>query len=166
MKLHRILTCGVVAALCLTLAGCASIITGSHKKVTFKSTPEGATVTIVDKKGKTVAEGITPFTTKLRKGGPYFAGRRYTVQFAKEGYFDSKVELKSTMNGWYLGNLVFGGLLGLIIVDPLTGAVYTLPKEVSTTLNQKTAQLDLPDLRIVHLEDVPSADLARLVRIN
>lgn len=28
------------------------------------------------------------------------------------------------INGWYLGNLLFGGLLGWVIIDPITGAMY------------------------------------------
>ena len=27
------------------------------------------------------------------------------------------------MNGWYIGNILFGGLIGFLIVDPLTGAM-------------------------------------------
>lgn len=30
------------------------------------------------------------------------------------------------MNGWYIGNLLFGGIIGLLIVDPATGAMWTL----------------------------------------
>ena len=30
------------------------------------------------------------------------------------------------LNGWYIGNVVFGGLIGLLIVDPETGAMWRL----------------------------------------
>jgi hypothetical protein len=145
----------IAALLCLS-TGCASIVTGTHRKVAFKSNPEGAKVTVVNANGKTVAEGTTPFTVKLVKGKPYFRGQTYTLTFVKEGYWDTEQKLKSTVNGWYLGNLVFGGLVGLLVVDPLTGAMYTLPKEVSASLNPRTAaSIDEPELRVIHLTDVP-----------
>ena len=38
-------------------------------------------------------------------------------------------------DGWYIGgNILVGGLIGWFIVDPLTGAMYTLPKEVNADL--------------------------------
>jgi len=34
--------------------------------------------------------------------------------------------VKCSLNGWYFGNIIFGGLIGLLIVDPATGAMYRL----------------------------------------
>lgn len=31
------------------------------------------------------------------------------------------------MDGWYVGNIIFGGLIGLLLVDPITGAMWKLP---------------------------------------
>jgi hypothetical protein len=31
---------------------------------------------------------------------------------------------------WYFGNLVFGGLIGMVIVDPLTGATFDFPSRL------------------------------------
>jgi len=30
------------------------------------------------------------------------------------------------MNGWYFGNLAIGGILGMLVIDPLTGAMYRM----------------------------------------
>lgn len=38
------------------------------------------------------------------------------------------------MDGWYIGNLLFGGLIGMLIVDPATGAMYKLDDSVYATL--------------------------------
>lgn len=165
--IRNITAYGLLAALVCLGTGCASIVTGTHRKVTFNSNPSGAKVTIATPKGKVIREGVTPFTTSLMKGQPYFVGRKYVVTFSKEGYFDTKQEVKATLNGWYLGNLVFGGLVGLIVVDPLTGAMWTLPKDVTTTLNPSNASTSLePQLRIVNLDDIPSSDRSKLVRLN
>lgn len=62
------------------------------------------------------------------------------------------------MNGWYLaGNILLGGLIGWIIVDPITGGMWTLsPEEISLNLKVKAAQV-LPSgegLHVVLLERV------------
>jgi hypothetical protein len=45
-----------------------------------------------------------------------------------------------SVNGWYVGNVIFGGLVGFLIVDPLTGAMWVLePKDVKESLPLKAA---------------------------
>ena len=166
-NLRHITSTLLIGAILFLGTGCASIVTGTHRKVTFKSNPEGARFVVVNEKGKTVAEGTTPFTAKLMKGKPYFMGRKYSITFAKDGYWETKHDVKSTVSGWYLGNLIFGGLVGLLVVDPLTGAMYTLPKEVSVNLNPKAAASveQEPELRVVHLQDVPEEMRAQLTKV-
>ncbi|MDB4525936.1 hypothetical protein N9065_03445 [Akkermansiaceae bacterium] len=38
--------------------------------------------------------------------------------------------LDASMDPWYAGNIIFGGILGVLVVDPATGAMWQLPKEV------------------------------------
>ena len=53
----------------------------------------------------------------------------------KAGYKTSEVRIHSTINGWYFGNLLLGGVIGMVVVDPLTGAMYTLsPDHIQETL--------------------------------
>lgn len=44
--------------------------------------------------------------------------------------------IKASANGWYIGgNIVFGGLIGWLAVDPFNGGMYTLkPKETNAIL--------------------------------
>jgi hypothetical protein len=39
------------------------------------------------------------------------------------------------MDGWYIGNILFGGLIGILIVDPLTGAMWKLDDVVYGNLS-------------------------------
>ena len=56
-----------------------------------------------------------------------------------EGYQNYETKLTKKFNGWYLGNIIFGGLIGLII-DPITGAMYDLtPNEINAQMNKGTA---------------------------
>ena len=76
--------------------------------------------------------GNTPLTVTLKKGRGYFKAERYTVHIAKDGYHARDITVEGEVNGWYFGNIIFGGLIGLLAVDPATGAMYTLkPKEVA-----------------------------------
>jgi hypothetical protein len=49
--------------------------------------------------------------------------------------------LDSTLSGWYFGNILIGGLIGLLIVDPLTGAMYDLePENIEQSLTAVQAE--------------------------
>lgn len=113
--------------LMLMITGCATIISGTRQKIIFNSHPGRAAVLIDE-----VEVGKTPFQIKLSRN------RNYQVMIMLEGYKTYEVTLKRKFNAWYIGNIAFGGVIGLII-DPLTGAIYTLtPKEVNIELNGKT----------------------------
>ena len=66
-------------------------------------------------------------TVTLNRGAGYFKPEIYTIKFDKEGYESKEVVVTGQVNGWYFGNIIFGGLiLGMLIVDPNTGAMYSL----------------------------------------
>lgn len=115
----------------MATSGCASIVSDSKPEVGIYSAPSEAKYSVVNSKGMIVATGVTPGRVLLESGRGYFKGEDYKVTFRKEGYGDSTVPLKTSVNGWYWGNILFGGLIGMLIVDPLTGAMYTLPDDVT-----------------------------------
>ncbi len=52
------------------------------------------------------------------------------------------------------GNILFGGLIGWLIVDPATGAMWTLvPKEINTELAEETALYQQKDGLTIILKD-------------
>ncbi len=152
------------------LFGCATIVSKSEWPVTITSTPEGADVTITDlTEGKKIYTGKTPTTVTLSSKGGYFKGKTYKVEIQKEGYTSQTAEIRSTLNGWYLGNILFGGPIGLLIVDPLTGAMWTLePKNLSLVLEEKRAKLldNERMLLILSIEDIPEHLRGELIKIN
>lgn len=80
-----------------------------------------------------VHSGTTPATVTLKSGAGYIDGAEYTIAFKKDGYETRQITLYSSLSGWHWENILFGGVIGLLIVDPLTGAMYKLPEEA--TLN-------------------------------
>ena len=156
----RLIACLLLVAVFVTFGtGCASILGGGGRKtVNVSTTPENANFTITDEKGEVVHQGRTPELVDLKSGKVY--GRKsYTVTFSSDTYPEREVVLKSKINGWYFGNIVFGGLIGLLIVDPATGAMWTLPAELDVNLSSapEVATLPLNDrgIRIVSKDDIP-----------
>jgi hypothetical protein len=122
--------------LAIVLSNCASVVTGGGwKDVNILSYPPNAKFRIIDEKGTQTASGTTPQTVSLKGGKPYFAQKRYIVQYNLEGYQGANAVIGSEFNAWYCANACIGGIIGWLIVDPLTGAMYKVDKkEVNVTL--------------------------------
>ncbi len=114
----------VVAALCtLAVSGCATIIHGSSQSIAIQSNPSGATVSV---NGMRSAQ--TPATLSLDRKIPH------SLEITLEGYRPFQMQLQRGTSGWVWGNLVFGGLIGLV-VDASSGALYKLtPEQVNAQL--------------------------------
>lgn len=130
---------GVLVAPALAGQGCASIVGESRYPVAVSSAPLGARFEITDKNGAVIHSGNTPSTVTLKSGSGYFSGQTYRIHFQKAGYSDKTIELDSGLSGWYWGNILFGGLVGMLVVDPLTGAMYKLPEFASADMGQPLA---------------------------
>lgn len=107
-------------------SGCASIVSKSNWPVTVQSNPTGAKCVVVKANGVQLHTGETPMTLTLDASDGFFSSAKYTVKCTKDGHQASSSELSAHLNGWYVGNIVFGGLIGILIVDPATGAMWRL----------------------------------------
>ncbi|MFU2047305.1 hypothetical protein ACLSZY_06460 [Avibacterium volantium] len=137
----------------LGLTGCATIVSKSTYPVSIQSVPEGANFTITNREGKIVSQGITPQVVKLKSGSGYFKPEKYLITFDKKGFTKETIEIQATLDGWYWGNFAIGGPLGLLVIDPITGAMYRLPENVVATLNKgKGRALTVIDIRTLSEE--------------
>ncbi|HEX3673239.1 MAG TPA: hypothetical protein VHU87_03105 [Rhizomicrobium sp.] len=113
-----------IAALVLSgvaLSGCATVIGGTKQPIAVSSTPvTGAYCTLNNGRGGfwTV---VTPGTVTVHK-----AKKDLVIVCKKDGYADATVNVPSHFNGATVGNVLVGGLPGLI-VDGATGADYNYP---------------------------------------
>ena len=97
------------------VSACATIIGSTTQPVSFKSTPEGATFSITNRAGEKIHAGVTPATVTLNRGAGYFKAETYTVRFEKEGFSSKEFVVSGQVNGWYFGNIIFGGIvLGIL----------------------------------------------------
>lgn len=122
----------------LLFCGCASIVSKSSYNVSVISNPSGANVTIKNRNGKPAYQVTTPTVINLAADAGYFKSAQYDFEFRKPGYDPASKTLAAGIDGWYFANIVFGGLIGLVIVDPLTGAMWRLDDNVSADLSLAT----------------------------
>lgn len=115
-------------AILLLTSSCATIVSGSKQNVKFASNPSSAKIFIDE-----VEVGKTPFEIKLARKS------EHQVLIKLEGYQTYQTTLTKKFNGWFVGNILIGGLIGLII-DPITGAMYNLsPGEINAEMAKGTA---------------------------
>ncbi len=154
--------------LAFLVVGCASIVSKSSYPVAINSSPDQADFTIVNKHGEVIHSGKTPATVTLKSGCGYFSGEEYHVTFKKDGYATNTTTISSSLDGWYIGNIVFGGLIGILIVDPATGAMWKLPPSVSASMYEDDAASNNPEksLYIISYNNIPDSEKANLIRID
>jgi len=172
MKVHvRCIGKSISILLALSLSvGCATIIgKGSPENLNIRSTPDQATIVISDENGIKIFEGKTPTIAPLEKKKSYFHGKTYTVTISKEGFVGHTVTVDTKLGGWYIGgNLIFGGLIGWLIVDPATGAMWTLDRnEIDVTLGAAQGSRNGgPQFGVVLLQDVPASLREKMAEVS
>jgi hypothetical protein len=146
----------------LSLQGCASIVGETEYPVAVSSAPEGASFEIKNKSGQIVHSGTAPSTVTLKSSKGYFSGQTYTLLFKKDGYSDKMATLDSDISGWYWGNILIGGLIGMLIVDPATGAMYKLPESISADMGKPIAKAGTKPLAVISIDSLTEEQRALL----
>ncbi|MEI6950244.1 hypothetical protein V9K67_23890 [Paraflavisolibacter sp. H34] len=162
----------------LTAPSCASIVSKSAYPVSIDTRPSGAQVSITDKKGKEIYKGTSPAAVRLKSGAGFFSRAEYQVRLSAKGYSEKVIPVTFKLNGWYFGNLLIGGLLGMLIIDPATGAMWRIDKysddinEVlqkdagATATTSTTTATSTPTLKVIDIKDVPAHLKNQLVKIK
>ncbi len=102
-------------AILLTVSGCASIIDGTMQTLTFVTEPPGAQIII-----ESMPMGVTPASLTLKRKD---YTENATLVFKKEGYQDFGTTITTSLNGWFWGNIVTGGVFGTT-TDSISGAMW------------------------------------------
>jgi hypothetical protein len=154
-----------ISSVILFCPGCASIVSKSSWPFSVDSTPSGAKVVITNKKGVEIFRGRTPTALKLKSGAGFFSKESYTVSLSMNGYETKKINVECKINGWYFGNIVIGGLIGLLIIDPATGAMFRLDSDgIEETLIKSTEPT--ATLSILDRTQIPKSWEQHLIKIN
>lgn len=160
----------ITALVCITTIffnSCASIVSKSAYPVSITTNPVGANISIINRKGVEIYKGASPATVTMKSGSSFFKREMYQVKITATGYAEQIIPVTFSVNGWYFGNLLLGGVIGMLIIDPATGAMYKLETPpINVTLSKLTASIEVPSLQIVDLKDLPKEMVAKLIRIK
>jgi hypothetical protein len=138
----------------LLLQGCASIFNGiGPESVQIQSTPPGAKCEIRSAESDTVISTITtPGVVMLEKKFGFFRPAHYRVLCSLEKREPREVSVDGRISAWYFGNIAIGGALGMGLIDPATGGMWTLtPRTVSVDYDTPSKSI-LNDV-FQHVED-------------
>jgi hypothetical protein len=119
----------------VSVISCATVLHSGPEPVTITSEPPDARVTITDlRTHQRLVQANTPVVAPLARHAGYMRPARYQVVVEKPGYQPYVLLLQAELEKQYFGNFVAGGPLGLLVIDPLTGAMYALPARLHAVL--------------------------------
>ena len=121
MKLLKLITVFLIVSI---FVSCSTIVNTDRQQVKITSSPDKAKVTITNTGGFEVFNGETPVDTKLKRKFDY------VVEISLPGYKSEKIQITKGFEPMFLGNIICGGIIGMII-DFASGAVNRLePDEI------------------------------------
>ena len=105
---HRLAVTGVLL-LSFVLGACATIVEGSDQTVTVITEPTGAICTL-NRDGEAISvANPTPGTVSIDKSKD-----NISIICEKDGYFNGAASLSSDFKAMTFGNIIFGGVVGLV----------------------------------------------------
>ncbi len=172
MLTHRFAaTCLTVVVSCCGLfsGGCASIVHSGNRTITISTDPAGAKATITKAGGDVVTVNKTPCTVSLDPKRGYFKGQSFVLKLELEGHKTVELQLQPAVSGWFFGNILFGGVIGMLAVDPVTGSMWNIePDKIEQQL--VTAQAAAIEGRggfvIVLASTLTTGERAAMIRVN
>ena len=111
----RLFVWASVALLGLLGGGCATVTTGNRQDIAVVSQPGEADCTLT-RDGATIATVRTPGTVNVKRDA-----KPITVVCRKDDHEDNRAVMDSQLESMTAGNLIVGGLVG-VIVDAASGA--------------------------------------------
>lgn len=153
----------IVAAVAFALSSsCATIVSKNTYPVTVNSYPAGATFKVKNSRGQTLHHGKTPSTVTLKASDGFFKAAEYNIEVRSAKGKIVNYPITASVDGWYAGNILFGGLIGILVIDPATGNMWSLPESVHITLEQSSTA----GLTIMTLDAVAKEQHDKLVPIS
>ena len=136
--------------------GCATWMNGTQQYLGIVSDPPGAKVTVDN---RIIYD--TPVTVVLEKR------ENHTVKIELEGYFPYEIKISKKVN-WLLAGVGLYPLFPSIIIDFITGGIYTLsPEQVKAQLKQEDIGLiGQGDRLYISVVLEPPADMERIATLT
>jgi hypothetical protein len=126
-----------ILGLGLTVCGCASVIKGSSQSIAISTPPTtGASCTLASAQGNWMV--ISPGVASVEK-----SKEDIQIRCVKPGWQDAAATIPSNFEGWTVGNLLLGGIIGLG-VDAATGAINEYPHTFQIPMTPMSASYAAP----------------------
>lgn len=166
IQFTKLLLINVLLVSLYILPGCATIVSRTNNKLLIRTDPQGANVIVTDRRGREVFSGKSPTSITVKTGAGYFTPAKYKVKLSMPGYEEKTVTINYTINGWYFGNIFLGGALGMLIVDPATGAMWKVKDPVvDEQLKSLPGTSSTGMLKIMNIADISESQKKDLVSI-
>jgi hypothetical protein len=128
----KLLFMWLVVGSALLVSGCATLTKGTQQTVTIATDPNGAACNMT-RDGKPLAVvNPTPGSIPIEK-----ASGAISILCRKPEYKDAAGTLASEFQAMTFGNILFGGLIG-IVVDAASGAMHQYPMMITITLEPES----------------------------
>ena len=115
MRFNRLLALLCISAFSLR---CASVIHGTTQEIPITSEPTGANAALKCLEGNLDSGRPTPTSVVLKRSKVSCA-----IIVSKDGYEPVTYQIQRSLSGWYIGNILIGGVIGFV-VDAADGAMF------------------------------------------
>lgn len=127
----KIASRAVIAALGLSLAGCATMVTGSSEDIAVLTPPvAGASCVLSNAEGSWTV--VTPTVAHVQRGHDDMQ-----VKCTKPGYQEAQATIPSNFEDWTIGNVATVGIG--VAVDAYTGAIDQYPHSIQIPMQPAPA---------------------------
>lgn len=108
------------------VTSCASIMNGTHQSIGISTNPSNAEIWLDNR-----LVGRSPMIVEMKRCDNHF------VRIQLDGYQPYDLTFTKEVSGWVVGNIVFGGFIGLA-VDAISGGLYRLtPDQVQAVMSRE-----------------------------
>lgn len=157
----------LIGVLLLLLTGCASMYSTSEYPVNIDSYPPNMEIVVTDRKGDIAYRGPTPAVVDLDARGGYFKRESYTVTLYDAGKAVGQTEIDGSIDGWYFVNIFGPTIIGMLLIDPITGAMWTLDQEVTVYRDVESSETKSSSQpQIKSTEEVPEHRREGLITLS
>ena len=106
--MNKVAIC-VFLALVVFTTGCASIFNAHPSLLTIMTNPSNAKITITGLQNMEKLTKYSPCSVYLNKGSDYI------VRIEIAGYQSEEIPIRRGISGWFWGNILLGGIIGMAI---------------------------------------------------
>ena len=129
MQLYKGATALVLAA---SLGACSTIVTGTEQQISIATNPADATCTVDQGEARIGTYSTPPRTFTVDK-----TRDDLIVNCSKAGYADVQQINESGLEPWVFGNIIIGGVIGLV-VDLVSGGHNKYETQMNITLPESS----------------------------